>query len=38
MDTRYPGGFEPVSAQEYQEAVRHAQTVLAWANAIVSAR
>jgi len=38
MDTRYPGGFEPVSAQEYQEAIRHAQTVLAWASTILSAR
>jgi HEPN domain-containing protein len=31
MDTRYPGGFEPVGAAEHQEAVRLAETVVAWA-------
>lgn len=30
MDTRYPGGFEPVSAAEHQEAVRLAETVITW--------
>ena len=31
MDTRYPGGFEPVGRNEYEQALRFAETVLAWA-------
>ena len=29
--TRYPGLFEPVTQEEYQEAVRLAESVVAWA-------
>jgi len=37
MDTRYPGGFEPVSAAEHQEAIHLAETVIAWAIAQIAA-
>ena len=30
LETRYPGGFEPVTASEYREAIHHAEVVLAW--------
>ena len=29
--TRYPGAFEPVTRMEYQEALRLAESVVAWA-------
>ena len=29
--TRYPGEYEPVSEEEYREAVRMAESVVAWA-------
>jgi len=31
FETRYPGPFEPVTAEEYHEAVRLATSVVAWA-------
>ena len=31
FETRYPGPFEPVTAEEYHEAVRLATAVVAWA-------
>jgi len=34
---RYPGGEEPTSEEEYQEAVRLAAAVLAWAEEIILA-
>jgi HEPN domain-containing protein len=37
MDIRYPGGFEPVSAAEHQEAIHLAETVIAWAIAQIAA-
>jgi HEPN domain-containing protein len=30
-ESRYPGLGEPVSEKEYRDAVRHAETVVAWA-------
>jgi len=30
LETRHPGGFEPVTASEYREAIHHAEVVLAW--------
>jgi HEPN domain-containing protein len=35
-ETRYPGPFEPVTQEEYQEAVRLAESVVAWAAKLVS--
>ena len=35
FETRYPGLFEPVTAEEYQEAVRLATAVVAWADGIL---
>lgn len=32
-EARYPGLSEPVSLEEYEEAVRQAETVLTWAEA-----
>lgn len=31
-EARYPGLSEPVTAAEHQEAVRHAEAVVAWAD------
>ena len=31
FETRYPGPFEPVTEEEYQEAVRLAESVIGWA-------
>ncbi|MGA2956223.1 MAG: HEPN domain-containing protein [Thermodesulfobacteriota bacterium] len=33
--TRYPGDLEPVTEEEYQEAVRIAETVIHWAEKMV---
>ncbi len=33
--TRYPGDFEPVTEEEYQEAVRIAEMVVRWAEKMV---
>lgn len=30
IETRYPGGFEPVSLVEYHEAIRLAEEVISW--------
>jgi HEPN domain-containing protein len=35
FETRYPGPFEPVTAEEYQEAVRLATAVVDWADGII---
>jgi HEPN domain-containing protein len=35
VETRYPGPFEPVTQEEYEEAVQLADTVLLWAQAII---
>jgi HEPN domain-containing protein len=37
VETRYPGLVAPVAQNEYDEAVRIAQAVLAWAESLVSA-
>ena len=31
VETRYPGAYEPVIEDEYQEAIRFAETILSWA-------
>jgi HEPN domain-containing protein len=31
-EARYPGAAEPVTRDEYQEALRHAEAVVEWAN------
>ena len=36
LDTRYPGGFEPVGAGEYHEAIRLAEAVLGWVAALIA--
>ena len=36
VETRYPGPAEPVSRNEYREAVALAQQVVKWAESIVS--
>ena len=33
--SRYPGDLEPVEAEEYQEAIRFAEAVLAWAEEVI---
>ena len=33
--TRYPGNFEPVTEEEYREAVHLAQVVVHWAKALI---
>lgn len=35
VTVRYPGIYEDISDEEYQEAIQIAETVLAWASAIV---
>jgi HEPN domain-containing protein len=35
VDTRYPGAFEPVTQEEFEEAVRLAEVVLVWAQEIL---
>ncbi len=35
-ETRYPGVHEPVTREEYQEALHQAEQVLAWAEQIIS--
>jgi len=34
VETRYPGGFEPVTQEEYEEVVALAEAVLLWAQSI----
>jgi HEPN domain-containing protein len=34
-EARYPGLGEPVTAQEYQEALQHAQAVVSWAALLI---
>ncbi len=38
VESRYPGPFEPVSAQEYQDALRIADAVVGWAELLISKR
>ncbi len=35
FETRYPGPFEPVTEEEYREAVRLAEAVLVWAENVM---
>jgi HEPN domain-containing protein len=35
VETRYPGVFEPVTQEEFEEAVRLAEVVLVWAQDVV---
>jgi len=35
VETRYPGPFEPVTQEEYEEAIMLAEVVLVWAQSIV---
>jgi len=35
FETRYPGPFEPVTEDEYQEAVRLAEAVVHWTESII---
>jgi HEPN domain-containing protein len=35
VSSRYPGEYEPVSEEEYQEAVRLADAAVAWAQALL---
>ncbi|MCK5269980.1 MAG: HEPN domain-containing protein [Sedimentisphaerales bacterium] len=35
VETRYPGGREPVTEEEYHEAVQTAECVLLWAESII---
>lgn len=37
-ETRYPGTFEPVTEEEYQEAVRLAEAVFHWAENIIKGK
>ncbi len=37
VEARYPGAFEPVTQDEYEEAVELAEDVLRWAETIVGA-
>jgi HEPN domain-containing protein len=30
VETRYPGAYEPVTEEEYREAIRCAETILSW--------
>jgi len=34
-EARYPGLNEPVTVEEYQEALRHATAVVAWAEKVI---
>jgi HEPN domain-containing protein len=36
VSTRYPGDLEPISEEEYQEAMRLAECVVRWAEEIIS--
>lgn len=36
VEARYPGPFEPVTEDEYREALRIAETVVAWAEAQIT--
>jgi len=36
-EARYPGLGEPVTAEEYQEAIQHAEAVVAWADKEIGA-
>ncbi len=38
VEARYPGPFEPVTEDEYREALRLAEIVVAWAESQISAR
>lgn len=35
MEARYPGLAEPVTSEEYQEAVRHAEKIVSWAERVI---
>jgi HEPN domain-containing protein len=35
FETRYPGSFEPVTEEEYRDAVRLAEAVVDWADSII---
>jgi HEPN domain-containing protein len=35
FETRYPGPFEPITAEEYRDAIRLAEAVVAWADSIM---
>jgi len=37
VEARYPGAFEPVTQDEYKEAVELAEEVLRWAKTVVRA-
>jgi len=36
FETRYPGPFEVVTKEEYQEAIRLAEAVVVWASSIIA--
>ena len=36
FETRYPGPFEPVTEEEYREAVRLAEAVVTWADRVMT--
>lgn len=36
VSSRYPGQYEPISEEEYQEAVRLAEAVVLWADTLIS--
>jgi HEPN domain-containing protein len=38
FETRYPGLFEPVTDDEYREAVRLAEAVVTWADSVMTGR
>ncbi len=38
FETRYPGPFEAVAEEEYQEAIRLAEAVVAWAEEIIQSK
>ncbi|GAB4236668.1 MAG: hypothetical protein OHK0028_13690 [Deltaproteobacteria bacterium] len=35
VETRYPGPFEPVTEEEFKDALRLAEAVVAWAETLV---
>jgi HEPN domain-containing protein len=36
FETRYPGAFEPVTEEDYQEAVQVAEVVVEWAESVIN--
>jgi len=38
FETRYPGPFEPVTEDEYREAIRLAEAVVTWADSVMTGR